>query len=561
MAISKVVSIEITDFTTKVCEVSYGKKVATVYNSLAFDNPENAIEDAYVIDKDRYVNELSAHLKDAKIRTKEAVFVLASNKILSREVIIPDMKEKLIPSYINGEKKDYFPMDISEHQITYCIADKNPDTKQIRLIVYAVPINLIKNYQVVAKELDMKIVKLDYTGNAEYHFLQSNYHTTGIDLYLEINEGNTMFTILDQGKYSLQRNMNFGSKSLVEHLMDEGYYGEITKDEAVAKLATEDLLFASYAEMMEYMPMDADDARLYELRRRLTEAVRPLIAGFTRVMEYYSTKNKETQIGDIYIGSCGAKIKGLDKLIMSEFENLSMKCLESLPNVKFSKDDFLMSNRSTEFLACIGAATPIVDFNMPDENSEKRNTTAFSLLMLIIGLAGSAVIVGIAVINYAVENSKQNSLNREIESLAEYEQLRTDRDTMSAQNNELQDFNKTTITENNTFNELLSDLEIKIPAQTTVTSVTSDAEALTLVVTVPDKQVAAKLLVQLDENERFTSVNVNSLQESETESANKMQSFTVVCNYPQPEPTPEPPSADGGEEDSATETDGGEVNE
>ena len=101
-------------------------------------------------------------------------------------------------------------MDISEHQITYCIADKNPDTKQIRLIVYAVPINLIRNYQIVAKELDMKIVKLDYTGNAEYHFLQSNYHTTGIDLYLEINEGNTMFTILDQGKYSLQRNMNFG---------------------------------------------------------------------------------------------------------------------------------------------------------------------------------------------------------------------------------------------------------------------------------------------------------------------------------------------------------------
>ena len=96
MAISKVVSIEITDFTTKVCEVSYGKKVATVYNSLAFDNPENAIEDAYVIDKDRYVNELRSHLKDAKIRTKEAVFVLACNKILSREVIIPDMKEKEI---------------------------------------------------------------------------------------------------------------------------------------------------------------------------------------------------------------------------------------------------------------------------------------------------------------------------------------------------------------------------------------------------------------------------------------------------------------------------------
>ena len=563
MAVAKVISIEITDYATRICEVSYDKKVATVYNSVVFDNPDNAVEDGYVINKDAYLNEFRKHLKDSKIKTKDAVFVMASNKVLSRDITIPEMKERLIASYIDGEKKDYFPMDISEHKVSYCIAGKDPAKKEIKLIVYAAPLNLIKNYKLLAKELDLKIIKIDYSGNAEYTYLHNNHQAAKLDFYLEINEGNTMFTILENGKFSLQRNMNFGTKALVEHLIDEAYYGEISKEEAIAKLATDDILYSSYSEMMEYMPQDAEDARKYEFRKRITEAIRPLIAGFSRVMDYYATKNKDAKVSDIYIGSCGCKIKGLDTLIMSEFEGLSIKYLTTLPNIKFQKDDFYMTNRSTEFMTCIGAAYSGVNFDIVDESEEKKSTTAFGLTALIIGVAGSVAIVGFAFINYTLANSKQKSLNSKIASMAQYQQLKDDRERFVAEFEELTVFDEGNDTTNTTWNKLLEELEIKIPSRTTVTSVTSNETGLTLVVTVPSKDVAAKLLVQLNQMEAFESVIVNSITESNQEEANPLVAFTVQCNYKQPE-EPENPNAeaaDNTEESGTEDANGGEADE
>ncbi|MDE6635478.1 MAG: pilus assembly protein PilM, partial [Lachnospiraceae bacterium] len=365
MAISKVVSIEITDSVTRVCELSYGKKIVTVYNAVMFDNPENSVEDAVVVEDSEYVSELKKHLKEAKIKCKDAVFVLTSNRILSREISIPDMKEKLIADYIEGEKTQYFPMDISEHKLTYCIADKDEQKKELKLIVYAAPYELIRSYQTLAKALDVKIVKLDYIGNTEYKHLQVNNSNSKLDFYIEINESNTLFTILENGKYALQRNMNFGALQLVRHLMDEGYYGPIDAKEAMTKLVSENLIFGSYSEMAEYSPSDEADAKLYECRKRITDAVRPLISSVARVLEYYNNRNKDVSIGEIYAGGCGSQVKGILELITSEFEGVRFKRLAKLPGIKYSKANDLMVNRSTEFMSCIGAShISGIDFNI-----------------------------------------------------------------------------------------------------------------------------------------------------------------------------------------------------
>ena len=276
MAISKVVSIEITDESTKVCEVSYNKKTPIVYQSLMFMNPNRAIEDSFIIEKKNYISELKLQLKNAGIKTKEVVFVLASNKILSREVTIPEMKEKLIPEYIEGEKNEYFPMEIKDHKLSYCIIDQNKDKKEIRIMVYAAPSNLIMNYLAVAKEADLKVVALDYYGNSEYQWLHNNIGS-GIEFYLEINEYNTMLTILDKGKFALQRNMNFGAMSLVQALIDEGYYGDLNSDQSMAKLKMESLLYSSFSEIQDFVPQDEEEFNKHECMKHLTESVRPLI--------------------------------------------------------------------------------------------------------------------------------------------------------------------------------------------------------------------------------------------------------------------------------------------
>ena len=559
MAISKVVSIEITDFVTRICEVSYGKKIATVYNTVMFENPENTVEDAFVAERSVYVPELKKHLKEAKIKCKDAVFVLASNKILSREITIPDMKDKLIADYIEGEKNQYFPMDISEHKITYCVADRNEQKKEIKLIVYAAPLELIKNYQALAKELGVKIVRMDYLGNAEYKHLQMNNSNSRLDFYLEINESNTMFTILENGRFALQRNMNFGVLQLVQHLIDEGYYGEIDFKDAMQKLASDNLIFGSYSEMVEYEPVDEADSKLYECRKRITDAVRPLISDVARVLEYYNNKNKDILISEIFVGGCGSEIGGILELITSEFEGVRFKRLAKLPGIKYSKANEFMVNRSTEFMSCIGAAhISGVDFNINEEAADKESLT-FALLALLLAFVAAGALVGVPMFNYYSEISRQKSLNRQISELAEYEKLKLDRDKYTAEYDELRNFSDSTITNNQGFNTVLAKVESLVPSNTVVSSITADEEGVTFVVSIPSKEEAAKLLMQLEQIEEFESVAVNNIaEEYDEETAVKYETFTVLCSYVKPEPTPTPAPPDDSGADGDSDAEGGE---
>ena len=77
MAISKVISIEINDLNTRLCEVSYNKKTPKVYQTLLFNNPEGSVEDSVVIDSGRYTEEFKTRLRAAGIKCKDAVFIIS----------------------------------------------------------------------------------------------------------------------------------------------------------------------------------------------------------------------------------------------------------------------------------------------------------------------------------------------------------------------------------------------------------------------------------------------------------------------------------------------------
>ena len=551
MAVSKVISIEITDLNTKLIEVSYNKKTPTIYKTVSYNNPEGTVEDAFIVDKGRYTSELRAQLKNAGIKCKDVVFVISSNKILSREVTIPDMKEKLIDEYIEGEKATYFPMDISDHRLSYTIINRDSASKQLKLLVYAAPETLISNYNSIAAELDFNIVAMDSSGNAIYKFLERNA-SSGIDFYLQINESNTLLTILDNGKFALQRNMNFGTQSLVEHLVDEEYYGILTPDQAGIKLTEDELLYTSYSEMMEFMPTDEESSKLHECKKRLTDAVRPLIAGFTRALEYYNTKNKEAVINKVYIGGRGSKIKLLDKLIMSEFESIEIETLNVLPNLKYNRKDILMANSSTEYIACVGASTYSIDFSKEMEEKDKKGATIFALFAGVLTLVAVAILVGIPLLNYKLALDKQEKLREDIASLQYIADMRSQLTTRNNNLEELKSFDESTITKNEDWNHILEQFEIMLPTNTIVSSVSSNETGVTLIVTIPSKKEAAKLLVQLRNIPIFEDVQINSLSETDDQATGiKNESFTITCLFPQP--VEEAPPADAEADTQAAE--------
>ena len=133
MAVSKVLSIEITDLTTHICEIGYNKKNPVIYKSIIFENPQYSVEDGFVLDRGPYKNALKEELNTARIKTKDVVFSLSSSKIINREVTIPDMKKELIAGLIENERNEYFPMDTTGHVFAFEIIEKIKETKQQRI--------------------------------------------------------------------------------------------------------------------------------------------------------------------------------------------------------------------------------------------------------------------------------------------------------------------------------------------------------------------------------------------------------------------------------------------
>lgn len=98
--VKRVVSIEAGVWWTKVALADYRKKNPPVHKAFAFRTPEHAVEDGYIRDKEAFASALKAELSRHDIHEKEVVFTLSSSKVVTREVMIPFVKDNKIMGII-----------------------------------------------------------------------------------------------------------------------------------------------------------------------------------------------------------------------------------------------------------------------------------------------------------------------------------------------------------------------------------------------------------------------------------------------------------------------------
>ena len=584
MAVSRVLSIEITDMTTHVCEIGYNKKNPTIYKSIIFENPQFSVEDGFVLNRGVYKNALKDAIDAAKIKTRDTVFALASNKIINREVIIPEMKQELIPGLIENERNEYFPMDTNGYLFAFEILEKIKETKQQRITVYAAPEILVKNITALAGELDLNIVAIDYSGNAIYQWLKRPTHDP-IEMYLQINEKNSQFTILDEGKLELQRNMNFGVNTLVNVMNTTRYFErELEYSDALLKLKEQKLLFSSFNEVDTVVAEDEAERKLNFVKSQLTDATRPMIGNISSVLEYYNTKKRgaimrgrETEdvveerrkrhaeasedsenlgagsesdpgmiteaeedskkLARIYIGGAGTNVQGFKELIENEFNGIEVVILDALPGLNIAKDNQVAENHSTELIACIGASYPSINFFRKSTKEALSKTLILSIVALAIVIAAAVIIILNGKMEYdkAVDKKNQLTAQRDALEAQNIEALEAQYATEMAKIDSLRSADEGTFNHNENWNEILSYLETESVSNIIVSSITSTATDLTLNIVVTTKEEAAKLLLQFQKIPYFSKVSINGLSENiDDQTGLKTVTFTLKCDYQVP---------------------------
>ena len=108
---AKILGIEVGNSFTRICELDYKTKNPKLYKYITIPTPNGVINDGFLQENVEFSLAIKKALSDNKITTKQAIFTVSSNKIVTREVMIPAVKTNQVGTYIRANATDYFPIE------------------------------------------------------------------------------------------------------------------------------------------------------------------------------------------------------------------------------------------------------------------------------------------------------------------------------------------------------------------------------------------------------------------------------------------------------------------
>lgn len=559
----KVISIETGIQWTKVALVDYRKKNPPVHEAFAFRTPEHAVEDGYIRDKDSLARALKEELARRQILEKDVVFTLSSSKVVTREVVIPYVKDNKIKGIIDAQSRDYFPMDISGYTISYSKMDVVEDDgkKQLKLLLVAIPDNLLGNYVSFAQLAGLKAETFDYIGNGCIQLMCDSFVDNAMIIQLE--EQATVISILENKKLAFQRVTPYGYGATISAVVDHPILGIDDEEKAFDFLLEHNVIFNKPS-----MPDNGDpaqqainQAQADEAYEDLAESLRYHLRIANTALDYYQNQVKKEFVGNVYLVGDGSRFAGIHKLFAQELplplQKIDFAKIIDLRNQNGVNDqkkagkkknqdytDPVLEESSSQrqpraatpvgFLSVIGAAVHPLDAKpkeMQEADSKKNDLhTAYvllagSLLLSLLLILGSSV-------RQLIAHSEHRKLTDQLESLAYVQQTYDESSRVQQEEQVYVTIDDATKTKNEYLLPLIEQLEAELPSAIKVTSMQTDDNLITLNMTADRKITVGQMLLNFQNVTLLTDPSIPSMSEqTDEESGSSEWTYTVNAYY------------------------------
>ena len=321
----KLVSIVINNEYIKICEITKSGKNSVVHKTVTIPAPE-----------DCYVDGVIEH----RFNANNVAFSISSPRLATKEVLIPNVKANKIDKLVQANATEYFPVNMDEYIIQYTVLEKVEDQGQekIKLMVAAVPSEVVESYYGLAKALGLKVAFVDYAGNSTYQIMKQQIGPE-VSLVIQVENDGTVINIFKDNVLQLQRNVPYGKSMLVNAVMEK--YG-LKYEAATTKLQNETLLHSRF---------DGDE---------VTESLRYMASNINRVIDYYVSRNR-LSIQKAYLIGHSTSIKGFATLLSNEL-NMPIEKVERLKNIALDKKAYVEEATLTSYVTNLGAVIDPVDF-------------------------------------------------------------------------------------------------------------------------------------------------------------------------------------------------------
>lgn len=504
--------------------------------------------DDYILSYQVIENKKSSNNKSRQRKAKKKERKLAKKQAkIDKKLIKKKSKTEIIAE--NLELKDSANNDSFIKVKIDTISEQNKTKNQMRLAVYAAPSDLIKNYYSFAKQMHFDIIAIDYYGNSIYQTIMRQ-GKRGTNMYVQMNERDTIFNVLREDILVLQRTFNFGLKDLVANIKETSNNQDVSDQEIIRLLRDVNMISlddtnisleevaatSSIFDIKESSSIYQDDNIRLD-RRIVRDSFKMLAGNITRMLDYYKSVNKMIDIDKIYLTGALVDIKGLDDFFSKEI-GLTHKTRPKLTNVSSRKKAASFRANPSNFSTLVGAVIKPVDF-VPYEfllKKQRRSAVIATTILTIVCFAGSAGVIYVSLLDYQAAKEELSEVTAEYEAIPALCGTHNAYDLALLELEDLEKFQDMTASHNDKIKDVIEQLEKKLPSGTVIHSMKFTEEQVVMNVTANDDEAGsnaliAKTLKQLKGIEYFKdNVDISGIQVENNEGISKVN-FSIICTY------------------------------
>ena len=539
---NRVLSIEIGNSFTKICEMDYKVKKPKVYKVLTVETPEGIVVDGMLQPTQEYADHLVNALGTNGIRTKKVLFTISSTRVASREVQIPNVKANKIEALVKTNASDYFPVDLTQYEIGHYMAGGLTENGKLRVMALAVPKALLNSYYQLAQMCGWEIECFDYSSNSLYQVLRDE-KSEKVTMVIKIDENSTIVTVLSAGKVLLQRTVAYGVQDAIETMIASGAYAVTDSISAVERFQKKtclnrvlhqgDKLWEENAGRWE--DEDAGNVTVMEARQKITASLEPLIVGISRVIDFYESRNSENPIEKSYVTGLGGSFSGMSKLLTNCLEK-KVHTLSEVDKIGMSKA--IRSTRPAAYISCLGAVLSPV--GLIDKSTQKSkgltvvsgtNYTFVSVAVLVLGVILSIAMAVTSVTRYLGDAAQNAVLQARVEELQPARAVYNEYLTAAAQYDKYKYLYEYTENPNENLVDFINELEQILPSSFYTNSFSSDLDGISMSVTVEGKEAAARTILNIRNMKSISDVQISNITDSKNELGESAVTFSITGTY------------------------------
>jgi type IV pilus assembly protein PilM len=268
--------------------------------------PEESFVEDNIVNIQKLAKAVSSFLKSNDVKIDRISFTIQGQDIVVRHIETPILDRKGLLKAVQWELSQYLPEEGKNYYHDYEIIEKvsNKELKVFKIMVVSVPKEKIDKYVAVAEKLRLKLEAIDIASNnvsrafREVHKIKKEIQSIGI---IQIGLYNSNFTILNNGRLFIQRDVAFGIKNVADELYP---FGKSRPEESARNFLDNFTLNG-----------ESENTVVSSIKAQFDT----LFYSFDKIIQFYTTGKINKNLDMIYIIGEGTQISGIDNYVQNYY--------------------------------------------------------------------------------------------------------------------------------------------------------------------------------------------------------------------------------------------------